>query len=109
MTKVTFKKYPRNTGLSAIGYSQQNVEMKLNKRRFGTIYAPNWQTPDGKWSISIMVKKENLYEDDNPNCSWKWVTAKQRFDGEDDARKWIQENIEFVLQSYLLHFDDDRE
>ena len=100
---ITFKKHPRNTGLYAVGHPYQNVDIKINKKCFGIIYAPNWQTEDRKWTIGIMIVETEL--DDNPNCTWKWIYFKQKFDEESHARQWIQEHIDKIMKRYDLRFE----
>jgi len=107
MTKVTFKKHPAMTGLAGIGYSHQNVDMKIKKKKFGEIVAPTWQTEDNRWYISIKVVKKQIDEDGNPNCKWKWVHFKQRFVKEEHAREWIQEYIDELMKKYILQFEED--
>lgn len=55
-TKLSFKKEPRKTGLSSIGYPYQNVIIKVDKKYVGHIVAPNWQT-DGVWRVGFAIKK----------------------------------------------------
>jgi len=99
MTKVTFKKHAKNTGLSSIGYSHQSVDLKIKKKKFGLIVAPTWKTEDSRWSISIMVM--------DLNNQWKWVHFKQRFVKEEHAREWIQEYIDELIKKYTLRFEED--
>ena len=97
MLKVTFKKWEKLTGLAAIGYSHQSVDIKINKMQVGTIYAPNWQTEDDKWGISFMV-------DDATGSRWDWITLKARFDTEEEARTFVKTNIDAIAKKYTLHY-----
>ena len=100
--KVTFKKYPRETGLASVGNSQQSVNIKVDKKVVGIIHAPNWQTVDHKWSLSFSVIKDT--PDDNPNCDWKWIFLKARFDTEEDARSFVIRNIDKLAEKYKFHY-----
>lgn len=104
-TKVTFKKHPALTGLAAVGHTQQSIDCKIKKKMFGTIDAPTWQTKDRKWSVRIMIMKTE--PDGNPNCDWKWIACKFRFDDAEQAKQWLQSNIETIQQRYTLRFCED--
>lgn len=104
MIKVTFKKHPKETGLASVGNPYQSVDCKINKKTFGLICAPTWQTKGNKWSIQIMVIKTE--PDNNPNCNWKWINFKATFDSPELAREWLQSNIENILNKYTLRFSE---
>jgi len=99
MMKLTFRKQKAMTGLAAVGHPNQSVDIKHNKLVIGQISAPNWSTKDHKWGIGLMVK----YGD-----SWKWVFFKKRCDTEQEAREWIQERIEIILErnNLQLHYSE---
>lgn len=96
MMKFTFRKHKAETGLAAVGYSRRSVDIKHKKMVVGTIYAPNWSTKDGKWGLSIMV------EDSDCKCGWKWVHLKHRCDTEEEAREFLKENLESILEQNNL-------
>lgn len=104
-TKFTFKKHPALTGLAAVGHSKQSIDCKIKKKVFGTIDAPTWRTKDRKWSIRIMIEKDQ--PDDNPNCAWKWISYKRRFDEPEEAKQWLQDNIDAIRQKYTLRFEGE--
>jgi len=105
MINITFKKHPAQTGLSGVGYPYQSVDIKIKKKRFGIINAPNWQTEGNVWKIMIAIKKPE--PDDNPNCDWKWITFKKDFEDETQARTYIQESIVGIMKKFELHYFDD--
>ena len=100
--KFSFKKEPRLTGLMSVGHPYPNTEIKHNKRVVGTIYGPCYSSPPG-WQVALMVEGD----DRNPNCSWRWIFVKQRFDAEPDARAWLQVNGDLFLKKYTLHHHKD--
>jgi hypothetical protein len=102
--KVTFRKWDRLTGLAGVGYPHQSVDIKINKKKIGTIYAPNWQTEDNKWSVAFMVMKEP--EDSNPNNKWKWIYMKARFENEETAREFVTKIVDKVAEKYTFHYLD---
>lgn len=103
---ISFKKHPRETGLASVGNSRQSVDIKVNKKVCGMINAPNWQTKDNKWSISIILKKEIDIITDT-NCDWVWVNVKIRFDTEEEARQYVKDNLENIAKVRTLHFLED--
>lgn len=105
-TKLTFKKHPRETGLRAVGCSRQSIDVKLRKRTFGTINAPNWQTADNLYGVSIMVMKTAEIIDSNSNCDWKRITFKARFADPEQAEIWFQEHIDALLKMYTFRYED---
>lgn len=102
----TFKKQTRATGLAGIGYSKESIDIKLNGKICGTISAPNWTTKDNNYSISLMVLKDQLEEDNNPNCNWKWVIFKFKSESEQECREFLKSNYEIIVKKYNLRFTD---
>jgi len=104
--KVTFKKHEALRGLMAIGYPYTSSDMKINKKVFGSIYAPNWTTPDNKWTIAFMVKN-GKYDPSEGGADWIWLRIKKKFDSESEAKQWIQNNIDYIVLRYEIHFLED--
>lgn len=104
--KITFKKEPRLTGLAAVGYSRQSVEIKVDGKVCGHISAPNWQTEDGLWGVGFMVYK-NPDKTRVDNCAWKWIRIVQRFDSELMAREWVLVNLENLSRRFTLRFEGE--
>ena len=103
--KPTFKKYARMTGLAGIGYSQQSSDIKLGGKVIGTIVAPNWQTKDNKWSLMFSVMKTE--PDSNPNCDWKNIFLKARFESCEDAKQFVKDNIDKIAEKFEFHYQED--
>ena len=98
--RVTFKRMPRETGLSAVANPRPSVDIKVDGDIVGIIHAPNWLTGDGLWSVAFMVMKTE--PDNNPNSDWKWVRFKKRFETEEDARAFVLKNITVVAAKYTF-------
>jgi hypothetical protein len=94
--KLSFKKQPKETGLSAVGNPYQSVDIKGDKKLVGTIYAPNWRTKTNEWSIGLMVI------DKTQHCGWKWITLKFRGTSDQECRDWLKENWEAIQAKYSL-------
>lgn len=103
--KFTFKKHPRTTGLAAIGYIHQSVDIKLQKKVVGEISAPDWQTKDNKWTVRLTVEGSHP---SNTNCPWRWVNIRSRFDTEEAARDFVKVHLEKILEAhqFTLHQQD---
>lgn len=100
MKKFTFKKEPRETGLRSVGYTKQSVNIKLNKKKVGFIYAPNWNSKG--WKIAFMISGGA----GNPNYDWHWKNLKV-CETEEEARQYVQDNIEKIVSMGLREEDDD--
>lgn len=101
--KFTFRKQPRITGLAGVGYPKQSIDIKLHNRRIGTIYAPNWRNDN--WEIWLSVFKKDINEDDNPNCEWSNINLGFVSFSEDEAKDFLQKNIDKILKYNLYCID----
>lgn len=101
--KLSFKKGEKPTGLWSIGHSHPDTEIKLDKKTFGHIIPPAWNTVN-YWRIHFAVIKPDINEDGNPNCEWRWREFKQEFETEPEAREYMKNNIEYILEHYKLYF-----
>lgn len=102
---LSFKRRPKNTGLTGVGYPSQNVDIKINQKRVGYISAPNWTSQQEQWVIRIAIEKDDKHTDNNPNCPWMWVRKGSTSD-ENIARAFVKANIGKWLVQYKLHSFD---
>lgn len=102
--KITFRREAQATGLYAVGNSTPGVNIKYNKKVFGFIHPPTWNH-DG-WDISFMVYKDDIMEDKNPNCAWKWVKVNRKFETEDESRQFMKDN-ETEITAMKLRFEEE--
>ena len=98
--KFTFKKHKAETGLRAVGYGRQSMDIKLDGKVVGTISAPNWQTPDGLWRILLMVKRKEAPTKNEP-CTWEWIVLKFKAPTEEECRKFINDNMQQIIAMNL--------
>jgi hypothetical protein len=101
--KLSFKKGDGNTGLYAIGTPYNSTDIKIDKKRVGSIIPPSWNSKNTGWKISMMVIKKDIMEDKNPNCIWKVITFKPEFEKEELARIWVRDNIEGIVKGWELY------
>lgn len=102
----TFKKHPRATGLAGIGDKPQ-IDIKLRKKVVGSIHPPNFFRGKDNWQIGFMIVKEDINEDLNPNCPWRWFWVKNDATDEESARSWVRLNFDRVAFKYKLWSHDD--
>jgi len=53
--------------------------------------------------INLMVIKEDINEDGNPNCLWKWIRLNKEFGALDEAKQFLLDNADEILKKYNLH------
>jgi hypothetical protein len=102
--KLSFKKEPKATGLSAIGHPFSHTIIKIDGKDVGRIAPPSWSSQSKQWIIRLTVNKKDINEDGNPNCPWKWVEIVNRFDTEESAREYLKENKDKIFGNLDLYF-----
>lgn len=75
--------------------------IKLKKKVVGTIEP----TPPHK--IHLMVIKDDTMEDGNKNCDWKWITLKREFVSVDEAKAFLKEYEQKIIEKYKLKMLDN--
>lgn len=97
--KFTFKT-TKSTGQYRSFYKDLN-EIKLNKKCVGTI------NEDGtsEFTITLQVIKKDIMEDNNPNCTWKNVTFKNKFKSKQDAKDFLNKNIEKITKQFEIYLE----
>lgn len=75
-------------------------EIKFEKKVVGQIIE------ESPYSLRLMVEKNDINEDGNTNCSWKWITFKAKFESLDKAKIWINEKRDSIRSQFRFHHDD---
>ena len=93
--KFTFKNEKPTGRYKA--FHNPHYYIKLNKIVCGMIMhsSPN--------HIRLQVIKDDINEDGNPNCSWKWITLKANFRSVDESKIFLNEHIDEILKRYNLN------
>lgn len=52
--------------------------------------------------IRLMVFKENIMEDGNPNSTWKWIQLRKESGSIDIAKEYLNENIKIIFEKYKI-------
>lgn len=73
----------------------------LNKIHVGSI------DEGDKFKIRLKIVKKDIMEDGNPNCVWRW--AKLSFYGStlDEAKTYLNENIDTILNTLKLYIENE--
>ena len=70
--------------------------IKLKKKQVGSI------SDESPHEIRLMVIKLDIMEDGNPNCTWKWITLKNKFTSLDEAKKFLNINFTSINERWKL-------
>jgi len=73
--------------------------IKLEKIKVGAI------TDSKPHKIRLQIIKKDILEDGNPNCTWKWIQLKGRFDSIQDAKIWLNDHIDSILSKYDIYME----
>jgi len=93
-TKFTFKK---NKG--TFPHYHDIHDIKLKKNIVGFID----QIELDKFKVRFMVVKDgDKFDDNNPNCSWMWVTLKKEFNDVNECRQWLNDNFKTIMGNFKL-------
>jgi hypothetical protein len=93
--KFTFKTDKPRGPYSSFFSSQHSI--KLQKQKCGSI-------GDKKpYKIRFQVLKDDIMEDGNPNCSWKWITLKKESTTLQEAKDFVNENFDAIMEKYKIY------
>ena len=99
MKKFTFKTIkPTGKWKSSLYHV---ILIKLNKKECGSIDATH------PHKIRLMVVKDDINEDGNTNCIWKWITFKSEFKTIEDAKSFLNENFITITSKYNIYLSED--
>lgn len=105
---ISFKKEPRPTGLMSVGWFQSS-DILVNKKDCGTVTGPSIRMNGTR--IQLMVYKNDIMEDGNPNCKWMNISIKHpnNFKDHDEARNFVRENLKEIVSKlpYKIRFVDE--
>jgi hypothetical protein len=94
MKKFTFKTV-KPTGKWKSFDNPQHL-IKLDGSEVGTISYKDFK-------IRLMVIKKDITEDGNKNCIWKWIMLKKEFNSLDEAKIFLNNNINQILKQWELY------
>ena len=99
--KLSFKKEPKETGLSAIARPNADTQIKADKLRCGRISPPNRFSNQGDlWFINLMVKQVPTEADP---CDFRWITLKTKFPTEPESREYIKKYWTLICKNFDLY------
>lgn len=50
------------------------------------------------YRIRLQIYKKDLLASTNPNCPWKWIIFAKEFNTVKEAKKWVKDNTEGILE-----------
>ncbi len=101
--RLSFKKQPRETGLSAIGNPYASVDVKLDGLICGMVSVPSRFGHD-HWKIRLIVK------DAEQKCGWRWVFLKGNHADEAAAREFLVKNWDTIKTKFeLTSYETEKE
>lgn len=106
--KFTFKT-EKPTGRYS-GFSNSTHYIKLKKHEVGEILKPNvgnGQHTDYKIRLSVL--KKDINENEIPNCIWKNIFLKKPFNSLEEAKTFLNDNIDLICERYDLYCSDTNE
>jgi len=92
--KFTFKRR-KCSGFCPVIYH----DIKLNKICVGIIHE---EFPSLCKDIMFRVYKNNINENCNPNCKWEWIELEYKATSIQDAKDFLNNNIEVLLKKWDL-------
>ena len=97
--KATFKTI-KPTGKFR-SFEKDQIQIKINKKEIGNI------TQSLPFTIRLMVFKSDINEDGNPNCTWKWIKLIKESQTIKEAKHFVENNTERIIQKYKLRYIED--
>ena len=101
MGKFTFKT-EEPTGRYRSFYSA-NHYIKLNKKIVGQIVE---KALGKEWKVKLRIYKDSIHDDNNPNCEWIWITLVKSFSSLQDAKQFLNDNFDAIIEKYKLYSDN---
>lgn len=78
------------------GFDNDEIIIKLNKKECGSI---DYKEPH---KIHFMIIKDDIMEDGNPNCVWKWVKLKNKFNSVEEAKEFLELNFDSIISKLKI-------
>lgn len=91
--KFTFKT-ERPTGKWR-SFEKSFHRIKFNGKKVGRII-------DRTWEIRLMIVKTDYNDDKTLNCPWRWIVFKYKPTSLEDAKEWLNNNIQSIMLKYTL-------
>lgn len=82
-------------------FESESYQIKLKGFEVGTIES------EKPHRIRLMVIKDDINSDGNPNCTWKWITLDKSFSNVQEAKSYLNKVKDFVLDKYNLYYLND--
>lgn len=80
--------------------------IKYNKKVCGHLIGDNLSSNENV-KIKLAVLKKDINEDNHPTCPWKWIRVKGTFKTLQEAKDWLNENVERIFSQFELYLFED--
>lgn len=81
-------------------FDKNQYLIKYNNEEVGRI-------TDNEWKIKLTIIKDDINSDGNPNCTWKWITLGKKSESLQEAKDFLNQNIDKILEKYNLYCQVD--
>jgi len=88
---------PKETGLARVGAGTPSISVKYAGAEVGTIYFNDSWSSNKDLGIQVRLMAPKEVTKDSP-CKWKWTTMKERFNSDDEAKAFLNENFEKIRE-----------
>jgi hypothetical protein len=75
--------------------------IKINRKQVGSI------DPDNPFRIRLLVLKDDIMEDGNPNCPWKSICLKKESTSLQEAKKFLNDHFTSLTAKYKIYQLED--
>ena len=99
--KFTFKTIKETGSYAWLHKPHHNI--LLCKNKVGAI------DPEKPFSIRLMIMKKDILEDNNPNCEWRWIQLKKISESLQEAKDFLNENIDAILTKYTIRIYEKKD
>jgi hypothetical protein len=77
-------------------------EIKLGGEKVGSI------TPEAPHRVRFHIEKADIMEDGNPNCPWRWMMLKAKFNTLAEAKNFVNDNFKEINSRFKLYREKDQ-
>ena len=85
-------------------FYESSFDLKRERKKVGIL---DKDKDDGKFKIILYVYKDEKYTDNNPNCVWKRITLKGRFDNKEQVIEFLKKNDSVINNMMKLYVIED--
>ncbi len=105
MANFTFKRMPHSTGLARVAEAgEEYYNIKLKDIEIGMFGRRHFRD---KIDIRFQILKDDIMEDGNPNCEWKWITLKYHPTSIQETKDFLIKFSKDIQDKFKLYIKED--